>query len=295
MDGFMWQTWLKQASGDPAGAQAVVQRAHQISEIHGQMVLDDWWVLVTGVRLNVMQGYLEDALRWARSTELDLENLSNLEEYLSQPPAYFRVSVLYALARLFLVLGSREKTPGALEKAHKILACLLPLNEELGQYAALLEGLILSAQVEQALGQPDQAQEFLHRALDLGAPERSLRIFLDEGQPLMALLAERRALDLPPTERVYLEEILAAWSVETSQTVASQPTTQLGLIEPLSFRELEVLRWLAEGKSNQQIAAGLVLSLNTVKKHVSTIMDKLNASNRTQAVQIARQLGIIKS
>jgi len=295
MDGFMWQAWLKQASGDAAGAQAVTQRAHLVSETHSQDILDDWWLPITSVRLSITQGYLEDALRWARSTGLDLENLGNLEQYLLEPPIYFRESVLYTLVRLFLVLGRREKTPRALEKAQKILACLVPMNEELGQYAMLLEGLLLAAQVEQALDQPHAAQDFLHRALDLGAPERPLRVFLDEGPSLMTLLSERRSLELPPFERAYLEEILDAWNAETQPVTAAsrRPAGPPGLVEPLSFRELEVLRWLAEGKSNQQIAAGLVLSLNTVKKHVSTIMDKLGASNRTQAVQIARQIGIL--
>ncbi len=299
MDGFMWQAWLKQASGDPAGAQALMQRAHLLSELHSQDILDDWWVPITSVRLSIAQGYLEDALRWARSTGLDLENLDGLEQYLLEPPVYFRQSVLYTLAQLFLALGVRENTPGALEKAHSILTCLVPMAEELGQYALLLESLILAAQVAQALGQPHSAQEFLHRALDLGAPERPLRVFLDEGQSLMDLLEQRRSLDLQPAERAYLEEILAAWSTEGDRAAGPaptrQPTAQPGLIEPLSFRELEVLRWMAEGKSNQQIAAQLVLSLNTVKKHVSTIMDKMGASNRTQAVQIARQLGILEN
>jgi LuxR family maltose regulon positive regulatory protein len=200
----------------------------------------------------------------------------------------------YVLARLFLVLGRREKVPGALEKAWQILNGVLPESEARGAYALLLEGLVLMAQVEGSLGRPQQAQDCLHRALDLGAPERPVRVFLDEGEPLMSLLGERCSLDLPPAERAYLEALWSAWSEEQGLRAGVSPVPEEPWIEPLSRREVEVLRALAEGKSNQEIAARLVLSLNTVKKHVSTIMGKLNAKNRTQAVLLARRLGLLE-
>lgn len=298
MDGFIWLACLKQAAGDSAGAQVVLRRAHQISDFHDRLMLDDWWVQTAIMRLNIVQGYLEEVLHWAHNTGLDVDNLSNLDKVWADHPPYFRQTVLCTLARLFMVLGRREKVPGALEKAQKILAEVLAVSEKLGQHGMLLEGLAIAAQVAQALGQEEEAQEYLHRALDLGAPERPLRVFLDEGKELMDLLVVRRSLDLQAVERAYLEELLAAWHEEQggvgrAQSVVASHQPMIGLVEALSHRELEVLRWIANGKSNQEIAVGLVLSLNTVKKHVSSIIDKLGAKNRTQAVLMARQSGLL--
>ena len=72
------------------------------------------------------------------------------------------------------------------------------------------------------------------------------------------------------------------------------PVMAAGLVEPLSHRELEVLRLLASGKPNQQIAEELVVALDTVKKHVGHILSKLGATNRTEASARARELGLLR-
>lgn len=292
-DGFVWLANLKQSSGDPAGAQSVIRQARQFVDTHSNPMLDDWMIDITTARLDILQGYLDEALRWVRGTGLDVEGLSNLDDFYAGTPAYFREMALYQVARLFLVLGRREQVPGALERAANVLDRNLPVSEEHGTYANLMEGLILRAQVAHALGETQKAQDYLHRALDIGAPERPIRIFLDEGEALMSVLGERRARDLPASERAYLEELWAAWTKERGEAAVVTAPAEVEWVEPLSHREIEVLRWLAEGKSNQEIAAGLVLSLNTVKKHVSTIIGKLDAKNRTQAVLIARRRGLL--
>lgn len=66
-----------------------------------------------------------------------------------------------------------------------------------------------------------------------------------------------------------------------------------GLPEPLTARELDVLRLLADGKTNQRIARALVLTIDTVKKHVSHVLGKLGAANRTEAVSRARELDLL--
>jgi LuxR family maltose regulon positive regulatory protein len=197
------------------------------------------------------------------------------------------------LARLYLVLGRREHISGAFEKARSILENILPVCQDMGGYGSLMEGLVLLAQVADSSGDGQLAQDCLHRALDLGEPEGPIRVFVDEGEPLMRLLDERRSLVLPDTERDYLEKLMTAWVEEKEPVNPARPARTELLVEPLSFRELEVLRWMAEGKSNQEIAEGLVLSLNTVKKHVSAIMGKLDAKNRSRAVITARELGLL--
>jgi len=297
MDGFMWLSSLKQAMGQPVEAQVLLHQARQAGESDTFPILDSWFVGIAIVKLNIVQGYLEEGLRWARDTGLNLDTLENLVELFADAPLHFRQTALFCLSRLFLVLGRREGMPGALEKAARILVQALPISEAAGAVMNLLEGLLLSAQVEGALGHTGAAQDFLHRALDLAAPERSIRVFLDEGEPVRVLLAERRGLVLPAEERAFVEELLAAFAQETGRPQpVSRTETHLPavLVEPLSFREMEVLRCMAEGKSNQEIAADLVLSLNTIKKHVSAIMEKLQARNRMQAVLIARQSGLIE-
>ncbi len=90
----------------------------------------------------------------------------------------------------------------------------------------------------------------------------------------------------------YVDRLLAAFPQAESQAETPQSRAQK-LVEPLSDRELEVLRLLAAGKSNREIAAELVLAVGTVKKHVSNISSKLNAQNRTQCVARARELDLL--
>jgi LuxR family maltose regulon positive regulatory protein len=98
-------------------------------------------------------------------------------------------------------------------------------------------------------------------------------VFLDEGSPLAALL-DRRA-------------------IAGRRAAAPVPASMPAMVQPLSERELEVLGLHAAGRSNREIAEELVVALDTVKKHVSHVLDKLGAANRTQAVAHARELGLL--
>ena len=122
-------------------------------------------------------------------------------------------------------------------------------------------------------------------------------MFVDEGAPIADLLAKliaARRTDPMLAAGVpagYLRQLMDAINQESPIPILRQRGAAVGLVEPLSARELEVL--LAAGRANQQIADELVLALDTVKKHVSHILDKLGASNRTEAVTHARDLGLI--
>jgi DNA-binding NarL/FixJ family response regulator len=125
-----------------------------------------------------------------------------------------------------------------------------------------------------ACGNQDAAVDALARALALGYPQGYVRVFADEGAPMAALVrACGEAGAVPPRSRA----------------AAAPP----GMAEPLTGRELEVLRLLAAGSSNQRIARGLFVALDTVKKHVTHVLGKLGAANRTEAAARARQLGLI--
>jgi LuxR family transcriptional regulator, maltose regulon positive regulatory protein len=141
----------------------------------------------------------------------------------------------------------------------------------------------------------------LAEALALAWPEGYLRVFVDEGAPMATLLASLLASgatgpaptsEVPPPD--YLRRLNEA--LEQGGVVVSgrgRRGAAPGLVEPLSDRELEVLGLLAAGKANQAIADELVVALDTVKKHVSHILDKLGVDNRTQAVTRARELRLL--
>jgi ATP/maltotriose-dependent transcriptional regulator MalT len=152
----------------------------------------------------------------------------------------------------------------------------------------------LQALALDAVGDEAGALVVLAEALALAAPEGYLRVLVDEDAPMARLLGRlatapaagqaKAVAQVPPA---YLGRLLDAFD---QAGVAVSP----GLVVPLSGRELEVLALLGAGTPNQAIAEELVISQDTVKRHVSHILDKLGAANRTQAVTRARELGLLR-
>ena len=144
------------------------------------------------------------------------------------------------------------------------------------------------------------AVDALAEALTLACPQGSVRVFADEGPPMATLLARliaaqrsgEAAAEVPLGCLARLQRALDAQNIVPDAGRGSG-TTVPGLVEQLTSRELEVLEMLAAGRSNQAIAGQLVVALDTVKKHVSHVLGKLGAANRTEAVARARQLGLI--
>jgi LuxR family maltose regulon positive regulatory protein len=151
----------------------------------------------------------------------------------------------------------------------------------------VIEVLVLQSLIYQGRKDLDQALAILKRALGLARPERYIRTFLDEGEPLVRLLHLARARQI---ETEYTTDLLAM--IEKTEDI-SKPSTQ-HLIEPLTTREIEVLKLIEAGCSNQEIAEKLVISFTTVKRHISNIYTKLDAKSRTQAVAIGQELKLFK-
>jgi LuxR family transcriptional regulator, maltose regulon positive regulatory protein len=131
----------------------------------------------------------------------------------------------------------------------------------------------------------------LHQALTLAEPEGYVRIFVDEG-PLMAqLLSEAVAREIMPD---YTGKLLAIFEAEKQKSEGKSflPPAQ-SLTEPLSQRELEILRLIAQGLSNREISGRLFLALNTVKGHNQKIYSKLQVQSRTEAIARARELDLL--
>ncbi len=174
------------------------------------------------------------------------------------------------------------------------LALLEPLRQQMEARRwedERLKVMVLQAVALRAHGQKDQAVQVLRDALALAEPGGFVRIFIDEGLPMAELLSEALAQGLAPG---YADKLLAAFEVaeqkskDKSDLFHAQPLT-----DPLSLRELEVLRLIAQGLSNQEICKKLFLALNTVKGHNRVIFDKLQVQSRTEAVARARQLGLL--
>jgi LuxR family maltose regulon positive regulatory protein len=161
---------------------------------------------------------------------------------------------------------------------------------------------VLQPLIQQAQGQTAPALASLGRALTLAEPEGYVRVFLDEGAPMAELLAQVARHRAPAAE--YAARLLAAFPdelrIENEQLSSSSTTnSQFSilnsqfLVEPLTGRELEVLRLLAEGRDNAEIARALVVAVSTIKSHVNHIFSKLGVSNRLEAELRARQLNLL--
>ena len=157
-----------------------------------------------------------------------------------------------------------------------------------------LKVMVLQALALQAASEQDQAVSLLLEALALAEPEGFIRIFVDEGRPMAQLLAEAVIHQIMPA---YTSRLLAAFEAEKQQSTGENSLSPLSssqpLIEPLSPREREVLRLIAQGLSNQEMSERLVLALDTVKGHNQKIFGKLQVQRRTEAVARARELGLL--
>jgi len=167
-----------------------------------------------------------------------------------------------------------------------LLERLLVQAEALGQMGRALEVLILQSLALADLGDTPGALTRLARALMLGQTEGYVRVFLDEGTPMATLLRHAGSHGISPK---YVAELLSHFDRDIGIT----PATQQPLIEPLTERELEVLRLLTDGLSNQEIARQLVIALGTAKTHTASLYRKLDVASRTQAVARARELGLL--
>ncbi len=170
-----------------------------------------------------------------------------------------------------------------------------------GRAGSIIEIQALQALALAAAGEETRAVDVLAAALTLACPQGYVRVFADEGPPMAALVARlvaaqkadqaaARGVPLGCLARV-LQAFGGKDAVQGSGRGTAAPVP--GLVEQLTARELEVLVLLAAGTPNPAIAAELVVTLDTVKKHVSHLLGKLGAANRTEAVTRARQLGLI--
>ncbi|UCC89678.1 MAG: hypothetical protein JSV81_10295 [Anaerolineales bacterium] len=197
----------------------------------------------------------------------------------------------------YLVLARVLVAQGNLEAATPLLERLITSAEGAARWGQLITYLSLQAVAYHTQGKTDTALSYLSRALALGEPEGYLRTFVDLGPPMRDLLHIRAGQGMAP-RAAYLSRLLAAFpDVEAdfipSPLAAAAQVDIEGLLEPLSERELQILRRLAARRSYQEIADELYLSLNTIKWYAKNIYGKLGVRGRDQAASRARELGLL--
>jgi LuxR family maltose regulon positive regulatory protein len=194
------------------------------------------------------------------------------------------------LARILLAQNRPGQALALLDRLHAAAAAQ-------SRTGSLIEAGALRALALAATGDEAGAVTALAEALLLACPQGHVRVFADGGSPMVALLgrlvaAQRTGSGFQAAAGVplgYLARIQRAFGPGQP---ARDPVSG-GIVDPLTSRELEVLKMLAAGRSNQAIARELVVTLDTIKKHVGHVLGKLGAANRTEAVARARELSLI--
>jgi LuxR family maltose regulon positive regulatory protein len=275
---------IRQAQGDRSGALDAIGRAERVQLSRAIVGLVNP-VPSARARLALAHGDVDDAARWARERGLAADD----------EPRYPREREHLVLARVLLATDAHGQ---ALDLLERWLA--LAVTQE--RAGSVVEILALQALAHAGSGDEPKALAALAHALELAAAEGYLRVFVDEGAPMATLLSKLiatpatvHALASAPRTRAHLDQLIQAFE-RAGLTVLPRPrpggATVPGLLE-ISPREMEVLRLVAAGRPNRAIAEELVVTLDTVKRHVSHLFNKLEVANRTQAVARARELGLL--
>ncbi len=268
---------VRQAQGDANGAHALIQQARQLNHASTSD-----WVAAIEARLWLADGQIAAAAGWARDARVSPDDEPN--EWLE-----------FEHVTLVRVLLAQHKPDAAV----RLLDRMLLVAEANTRTGRVIEILILRALALHAQRDVINALIALERALMLAAPESYIRIFVDEGAPMGVLLREAHAHGITPE---YVAKLLAAFGKDaggrmkdevTSAPVHPSSFIPQPLLEPLTDRELEVLRLMAAGRSNTEIAHALVVAVSTIKTHVNRIFGKLGVTSRTQAVARARELHLL--
>jgi LuxR family maltose regulon positive regulatory protein len=278
--GLITLAWIRQASGDPGGALAAIAEATQASPGPAGLLNP---VPAQRARLLLAQGGLDEAARWTAERGLTADD----------QPDYSCEPGHLVLARVLLAQGHPARALALLDRLYAAAAA----QDRVG---SLIEIGALRALALAAGDDADRAVDAIAEVLTLACPRGYVRVFADEGPPMAALLARLIAAqrsggavaEVPLGCLARLQRALAAQG-GARDAGRGRVTAAPGLVEPLTSRELEVLGMLAAGASNQAIAGQLVVTLDTVKKHVSHVLSKLGAANRTEAVARARELSLI--
>lgn len=270
------QARLKEAQGDLDGTLALLDEAQRV---YVRVPLPDVRpVAALKARVWLKQGRLSQAMDWARERGLSVDhNLSYLSEF-----------EYITLARICITQYKSEHVATSLDEAIRLLGRLLQAAEAGRRISSVIEILLLHALAFQARGSFTDAFAALERALALAEPRGYVRMFVNEGTPMVQLLERMKTTS--ERMKAYLHRLLAAFGEQDAVHASSaMPHT---LLEPLSQRELEVLKLLRSELSGPEIAQQLIVSLHTLRTHTNNIFNKLGVNNRRAAVRRAEELAL---
>jgi LuxR family maltose regulon positive regulatory protein len=272
---------LYQARGEHHRAIAAVKRAQEIADTHNMPPSGRSEIINGQVRLWLAYGNLDDAMTWARACGLSPDD----ELETAREPEYI------ALARVLIAQGEASA-------AILLLVKLQAMAERVGRRWVQIELLALLAVAHTRRGAYEAAYDTLSRALRLGLVEGYIRSFVLVGDPLRTLLLAVRSKSGDLKLQRYIDTILAAFPpanlLAPGLPVAERNRAAIAdLVAPLTERELEVLRLVATGCTDRQIAERLVVVVGTAKRHLNNIYHKLMVHSRTQALLRARELGLL--
>lgn len=221
----------------------------------------------------LQQGRMEEAIRWQQACTLAH----------AAPPNYQQEVIALTLVRVLLAQGEAGEALRLLDRWHRYARVQ-------GRSGSEIEMLVLSALLYSRQGKAEQAIQLLRQALLLAAPEGYTRVFVDEGEPMAVLLHMVLSRWKGKTGADYVQRVLSVFQAEQPTRGAFSLTAlhRKPPLEPLTAREQKVLRGLSAGLSNAEIAASLVVSINTVKTQARSIYRKLNVQNRYEAVVTAQ-------
>ena len=262
-DGYRTLAVIQQGRGDPAGALSALQKADQLAESRQVYPLTHMRNAACHVQIALAQNDLAAAEFWA--------------EQVTGPTDTSLLFPCLGLTPVRISLAKHEKNEAA-----EGLRALYETACQQGCGVGMVEVRALQAL---AADTPDDALRFLQDALKKAQPEGMLRTFVDKGEPMKALLERLRPQG--GESKPYILAILAAFGG------TGRPSKSQSLVEPMSERELQILRLLADGLSNREIAERLVISIGTTKSHVHHVLEKMGVDSRMQAVAKARELALL--
>ena len=272
------------AMGEVQEAVEAMQRAEDLAIQFDMTEVDDFVVACHIIQLKLLMGNIDEIEEW--ENQIDISKLSTAKDLASFSFFFSSVPDLYSFSHAWFLLYQ-----GEVQQAITILQNLYEnstkehLDDFTIQYAVLL-----SVAYDKNKDRK-KAMYYLHKALDLSIQENQIQVFLEQGTDILNLLYEAAKQDIQPE---YVGKLLTLFpQLDLEKDKEELVFFDGEVIEPLSNREIEILQYIAEGLSNQQIAYKLHLSLSTVKVHSYNIYRKLNVHSRIQAVSRAKALSII--
>jgi LuxR family transcriptional regulator, maltose regulon positive regulatory protein len=270
---------VREAEGDLDGALDLLDEALRV--YMGDFSPNVRPIPALRARVLAAQGRVGEAFAWAREQGLSAEDdLSYLREFEH-----------ITLARALVALSRAQRAKPPIHDAARLLQRLLQAAEAGERTGSVIEILVLQALTHHACGEVPGALAALERALTLAEPEGYVRMFVGEGAPMASLL---RRVAKQRTGWDYVRRLLNAGSHAGGSTpVGPTALARQRLVEPLSERELDVLRLLGSDLDGPDIARELTVSLNTLRTHTKNIYAKLGVNSRRAAVRRAVELNLL--